>query len=459
MPRWPEQRIRARAAWAGTGDAATERVWFDLRERLGGTEFLGYSTETAEAEILAIVVDGESVPTAAAGQTVALVLNQTPFYAESGGQVGDTGTIVAPGVMVEVTDTQKRLGDLFVHIGQLVEGEIAPGLAVAATVDHARRGAIRAHHSATHLLHAALRDRLGAHVAQKGSLNAPDRLRFDVSQPTPITRDDLAVVEAAVNAQIRANTEVTTRLMTPDAAVAEGAMALFGEKYGDEVRVVGMGLPREGKPFSVELCGGTHVGRTGDIGLFRITGESAVSAGVRRIEAVTGSSAEEAIGLSERRLAEAAGLLRVGPAELVERLTQVLEDRRKLERLVSELQKKVATGGGAAAIEDVAGTKLAARDLGDVPARDLKGMAEAIANDLGSGVVAVVSTAEGKASVVVRVSTDLVGRFNAVDLVRAASLALGGKGGGGRPDLAQAGGPDAGAVDAALDAIRAVLAA
>ena len=454
-----EQRIRARAAWAGTGDAATERVWFDLRERLGGTEFLGYSTETAEAEILAIVVDGESVPTAAAGQTVALVLNQTPFYAESGGQVGDTGTIVAPGVTVEVTDTQKRLGDLFVHIGQLVEGEIAPGLAVAATVDHARRGAIRAHHSATHLLHAALRDRLGAHVAQKGSLNAPERLRFDVSQPTPITRDDLAVVEAAVNAQIRANTEVTTRLMTPDAAVAEGAMALFGEKYGDEVRVVGMGLPREGKPFSVELCGGTHVGRTGDIGLFRITGESAVSAGVRRIEAVTGASAEEAIGLSERRLAEAAGLLRVGPAELVERLTQVLEDRRKLERLVSELQKKVATGGGAAAIEDVAGTKLAARDLGDVPARDLKGMAEAIANDLGSGVVAVVSTAEGKASVVVRVSTDLVGRFNAVDLVRAASLALGGKGGGGRPDLAQAGGPDAGAVDAALDAIRAVLAA
>ena len=304
-----------------------------------------------------------------------------------------------------------------------------------------------------------MRDRLGAHVAQKGSLNAPDRLRFDVSQPTPISREDLAVVEAAVNAQIRANTEVTTRLMTPDAAVAEGAMALFGEKYGDEVRVVGMGLPHEGKPFSVELCGGTHVGRTGDIGLFRITGESAVSAGVRRIEAVTGASAEEAIGLSERRLAEAAGLLRVGPAELVERLTQVLEDRRKLERLVSELQKKVATGGGAAAIEDVAGTKLAARDLGDVPARDLKGMAEAIANDLGSGVVAVVSTAEGKASVVVRVSTDLVGRFNAVDLVRAASLALGGKGGGGRPDLAQAGGPDAGAVDAALDAIRAVLAA
>ena len=454
-----EQRVRARAAWSGTGDAATERVWFDLREKFGGTEFLGYSTETAEAEILAVVVEGESVAAASAGQSVALVLNQTPFYGESGGQVGDTGRIVAPGLIVEITDTQKRLGDLFVHIGRVVEGEVAAGLAVAATVDHGRRGAIRAHHSATHLLHAALRDRLGAHVAQKGSLNAPDRLRFDVSQPTPITREDLAVVEAAVNAQIRANTEVTTRLMTPDAAVAEGAMALFGEKYGDEVRVVGMGTPGEKHPYSVELCGGTHVARTGDIGLFRITGESAVSAGVRRIEAVTGASAEEAIGQSERRLLEAAALLRVAPGELTERLTQLLEDRRKLERQVAELQKKVATGGGAAAIEQVAGISLAARNLGDVPARDLKGMAEAIANDLGSGVVVVVSTAEGKASVVVRVSTDLVGKLNAVDLVRVASIALGGKGGGGRPDLAQAGGPDAGAAEAALDAIRAALAA
>ena len=454
-----EQRVRARAAWAGTGDAATERVWFDLREKLGATEFLGYSTETAEAEILAVVSEGEVVAAAGAGQSVALVLNQTPFYAESGGQVGDTGRITGPGLVIEVTDTQKRLGEVFVHLGRVVEGEVSAGVAVVATVDHARRSAIRAHHSATHLLHAALRQRLGPHVTQKGSLNAPDRLRFDVSQPTPITREDLAVVEAAVNAQIRANTEVTTRLMTPEAAVAEGAMALFGEKYGDEVRVVGMG-ERDGETlYSVELCGGTHVGRTGDIGLFRVTGESAVSAGVRRVEAVTGQAALDAIMENDRRLLETAGLLRVGPAELAERVGQLLEDRRRLERQVAELQRKVATGGGAAAVEQVAGIALAARNLGDVPARDLKGMAEAIANDLGSGVVAVVSTAEGKASVVVRVSADLTGKHNAVELVRAASVALGGKGGGGRPDPAQAGGPDAGAADAALDAIRAALAA
>ena len=454
-----EQRVRARAAWAGTGDAATERVWFDLRERLGSTEFLGYSTETAEAEILAVVSEGEVAASAGAGQTVALVLNQTPFYAESGGQVGDTGRITAPGLAIDVTDTQKRLGDLFVHIGRVAEGEVSAGIAVVATVDHSRRSAIRAHHSATHLLHAALRQRLGPHVMQKGSLNAPDRLRFDVSQPTPISREDLAVVETAVNAQIRANTPVTTRLMTPDAAVAEGAMALFGEKYGDEVRVVGMGERDGEKLYSVELCGGTHVGRTGDIGLFRITGESAVSAGVRRVEAVTGQAALDAIMDNDRRLLETAALLRVAPAELADRVGQLLEDRRKLERQVAELQRKVATGGGAAAVEQVAGVSLAARNLGDVPARDLKGMAEAIANDLGSGVVAVVSTAEGKASVVVRVSTDLVGKLNAVELVRAASVALGGKGGGGRPDLAQAGGPDASAADAALDAIRAALAA
>ncbi len=454
-----EQRVRARAAWAGTGDAATERVWFDLREKLGATEFLGYSTETAEAEILAVVSDGEVVASAGPGQTVALVLNQTPFYAESGGQVGDTGRITGPGLAIEVTDTQKRLGEVFVHLGRVVEGEVAAGMAVVATVDHARRGAIRGHHSATHLLHAALRERLGPHVTQKGSLNAPDRLRFDVSQPTPITREDLAVVEMAVNAQIRANTEVTTRLMTPDAAVAEGAMALFGEKYGDEVRVVGMGERNGETLYSVELCGGTHVGRTGDIGLFRVTGESAVSAGVRRIEAVTGQAALDAIMDNDRRLLETAALLRVAPADLADRVGQLLEDRRKLERQVAELQRKVATGGGAAAVEQVAGVNLAARNLGDVPARDLKGMAEAIANDLGSGVVAVVSTAEGKASVVVRVSADLVSKLNAVELVRVASVALGGKGGGGRPDLAQAGGPDAGAADAALDAIRAALAA
>lgn len=457
-----EQRVRARAAWSGTGDAATERVWFDLRETLGATECLGYSTERAEAEILAVVADGTAVEEAGAGDRVEIVLNQTPFYAESGGQVGDAGRIQAPGLLIEVDDTHKRVGDLFVHLGRVVQGRASRGVAVTAEVDHGRRGAIRAHHSATHLLHAALRARLGEHVTQKGSLNAPDRLRFDVSQPTPISREDLAVVEAAVNAQIRANTEVTTRLMTPDAAVGQGAMALFGEKYGDEVRVVSMGTPGaetggHAKPYSVELCGGTHVGRTGDIGLFRITGEGAVSAGVRRIEAVTGETAQGVVIESERRLAEMASLLRVSPVELVERVSQLVEDRRRLERQVSDLQRKLATGATAAAIEQVAGVALAARNLGDVPPRDLKGMAEAIGTEMGSGVVAVVSTAEGKASIVVRVSQDLAGRLNAVDLVRAASVALGGKGGGGRPDLAQAGGPDAAAAEEALEAIRSEL--
>ena len=455
-----EQRTRARAAWAGTGDTATERVWFDLRERLGATEFLGYSTEAAEGEILALVVGGAAVDVAAPGAAVAVVMNQTPFYAESGGQVGDAGRITGPdGLVIGVDDTQKRLGDLFVHLGTVEAGTARMGTAVQASVDHIRRGAIRAHHSATHLLHAALRQRLGPHVTQKGSLNAPDRLRFDVSQPTPIGRDDLLAVEAAVNAQVRANTEVSTRLMTPEAAVAEGAMALFGEKYGDEVRVVSMGERDEKGAYSVELCGGTHVRRTGDIGLFRIVSEGGVSAGVRRVEALTGAAALAAVLEADRRLTEAATLLRANPAEVPERVAQLQEDRRRLERQVAELQKKLATGGAATEMERHGDVALAVRNLGDIPPRDLKGVAEAIGSGMGSGVVAVVSTAEGKASIVVRVSEDLVARFSAVDLVRRASAAVGGKGGGGRPDLAQAGGPDAGAADAALDAVRTALAA
>jgi alanyl-tRNA synthetase len=453
-----EQRRRARAAWAGTGEAATETVWFELKEKLGATEFLGYTTEQAEAEILGLVSGGQSVARVAAGQDVAVILNQTPFYAESGGQVGDTGVIVAPGLRIAVTDTQKKLGELFVHLGRVEEGVAELGQPVLAELDHARRGAIRAHHSATHLLHEALRRRLGDHVAQKGSLNAPDRLRFDISQPTPISRDDLAWVEREVNAHIRANSEVTTRLMTPDAAVAEGARALFGEKYGDEVRVVSMGEGEGNRgAYSIELCGGTHVRRTGDIGLLRIVGESAVSAGIRRIEAVTGESALALIAETDRRLLEAASALKANPAELAERVTALVEDRRRLERQVAELQKKLATGGAAAEVESVAGVSFAPRDLGEVPARELKGIAEEIGKQIGSGVVAVVSTAEGKASIVVGVSADLTERLNAVELVRAASVAMGGKGGGGRPDLAQAGGPDATRVDEAFAAIRGAL--
>ncbi len=456
-----EQRVRARAAWAGSGDLATEKQFYELRESVGATEFLGYSTESAEAEIRAILLDGVPVSHAAAGNDIAILLNQTPFYAESGGQVGDTGTIAGPGgVRIVVTDTQKKLGELFVHYGRVESGEVRVGMPVVAAVDHARRTRIRAHHSATHLLHEALRRRLGTHVQQKGSLNAPDRLRFDVSHPKPVTAEELAFAEAEVNARIRENGEVTTRLMTPEAAVAEGAMALFGEKYGDEVRVVAMGDGDETRPaYSIELCGGTHVRRTGDIGLFRIFSESAVSAGIRRIEAVTGEAAEALVAANDRRLLEVAGVLRASPAEVPERVAALVEDRKRLERVVSELQKKLATGGGAAAVEEIGGIKFAARNLGEVPARDLKGLAEAIGKQIESGVVALVSTAEGKASIVVGVSADLVARFSAVDLVRAASAAVGGKGGGGRPDLAQAGGPEGDKAEAALEAVRDALAA
>jgi len=364
------------------------------------------------------------------------------------------------GLRIAVTDTQKKLGDLIVHLGHVQSGEARVGIPVAAAVDHVRRTTIRAHHSATHLLHEALRRRLGTHVTQKGSLNAPDRLRFDVSHPRPITGEDIAWVDAEVNAKIRENTEVLTRLMTPDAAVEMGAMALFGEKYGEEVRVVMMGAPEGNKPaWSIELCGGTHVRRTGDIGYFRIISESAVAAGVRRVEAVTGAAAEAVADDMQHRLNEAAGALRAPPAEVPTRIAAMQAENRRLERQVAELQKKLATGGGGAEVETVAGVTLAARNLGDVPARELKGLADAIGKQLGSGVVALVSSADGKASIVVGVSPDLTGRFNAVELVRAASAAVGGKGGGGRPDMAQAGGPDGSRAEEALAAVRGAMAA
>jgi len=454
-----EQRARARAAWAGTGEAATETVWFELREKLGASEFLGYATETAEGEILSVIAGGKPVESAGAGTEVAVILNQTPFYGEAGGQVGDTGTIAGPdGLVIDVTDTQRKLGDLFVHLGHVAAGTAKPGQAVVAEVDHARRSAIRGHHSATHLLHEAMRRKLGTHVTQKGSLNAPDRLRFDVSQPRPVTPEELAWIEGEVNARVRENTEVNTRLMTPDAAVEQGAMALFGEKYGDEVRVVSMGSgDGERGAWSIELCGGTHVRRTGEIGLFKIVAENAVAAGVRRIEAVTGDAALALVAENERRLAEAAAALRTNPAELPDRVAALLENQRKLERQLADLQKKLATGGTAAEIEEVNGVKFSARNLGEVPPREMKGIAEAIGKQMGGGVVALVSTAEGKLSIVVGVSADLTASNNAVDLVRSASAAAGGKGGGGRPDMAQAGGPDGGKADEALAAVRAAV--
>jgi alanyl-tRNA synthetase len=458
-----EQKRRARAAWAGSGEAATESLWFDVKEGAGATEFLGYSTESAEGEIRAMLVDGKAVESAPAGTEVAVVLNQTPFYAESGGQVGDAGLISAgEACRIVVRDTQKKLGDLFVHHGVVAHGEARVGLAVQAEVDHARRGAIRAHHSATHLLHEALRRRLGDHVAQKGSLNAPDRLRFDVSHPAPMSDGDLAWVEAEVNARIRENAEVTTRLMTPDQAVAAGAMALFGEKYGEEVRVVGMGHDPAAKAkhgvYSLELCGGTHVRRTGDIGLFRIVSEGAVSAGVRRVEAVTGEAALKVLEERDRQLNEAASALKVRPSELPERVAALMEERRKLEREVAELRKKLATGGAAAEVETLGGLRVALRDVGEVPARDLKGLAEAILKGGTADIAALVSTEGGKASIVVGLGEGAKGRADAVALVRAAAAAVGGKGGGGRPEMAQAGGPDVAKVAEALAAVRETLA-
>jgi alanyl-tRNA synthetase len=458
------QKDQARAAWAGSGDVGTEKVWFELKDTLGATDFLGYSTEHAEGQVTALVKGGAQVQAAEIGDTVAIIVNQTPFYGESGGQVGDTGLIVtAAGGTVQVQDTQKKLGGLFVHVGTVTQGRIAVGDTVALTVDGARRSAIRANHSATHLLHEALRQQVGTHIAQKGSQVSEDRLRFDVSQPTPLTEADIVAVEAEVNARIRANAEVVTRLMTPDEAVAEGAMALFGEKYGDEVRVVSMGGPDGArKHFSVELCGGTHVRRTGDIGLFKIVSESAVSAGVRRIEAVTGAGALAYFAGQERLLRAASEALRVAPADLPARVAALVEDRKRLDKDLSDARRQAALGGGAGGAtaptsESINGVTFIGRVVENLPARELKPMADALKQQAGSAVIALVATEEDKASLVVAVTEDLTSRFSAVDLVKAGAAALGGKGGGGRPDMAQAGGADVTQAGAAIAAIAALL--
>ena len=452
------QRIMARAAWAGSGDLATDDIWFDLRDKLGATEFLGYETEKAEGRVLAIVKNGLYVEEAHAGEEVAVLFNQTPFYAESGGQVGDMGVIRKEDAEATVLDTQNKMGKLHVHSIKVETGILRLRDDAKFTVDGERRRAIRANHSATHLLHAALRRRLGGHVTQKGSLVAPDRLRFDISHPKAVEADELTAVEAEVNAQVRRNTEVSTRLMDPDQAVEAGAMALFGEKYGDEVRVVTMGEDADGG-FSTELCGGTHVGRTGDIGLFKIVSEGAVAAGVRRIEALTAGAAVDYLAERERILGQAAALLKAQPADVPGRVESLLEERRHLERDLAETRRKLATGGAAAAIEvkDIDGIKFAPQVLDDVPAKDLKGMADDLVKQVGSGVVALITVNQGRASLVVAVTDDLTARISAIDLVRAGSAAVGGKGGGGRPDMAQAGGPKGGEAARAVAAIEAAL--
>ena len=462
------QRAEARKAWAGSGDRAEDSIWFALRESHGATEFLGYETETAEGELRALVRDGAAVERAEAGEAVAAIANQTPFYAESGGQIGDTGTLEAEGGRIEITDTVQRAEGLHVHIGRVAEGAVTVGDAVRLSVDGERRTRVRANHSVTHLAHEALRRVLGDHVTQKGSLVGPDRMRFDFSHPKALAPDEIAAVEDDVNRRIRANGAVATRLMTPEAAVEAGALALFGEKYGEEVRVVSMGPPAAGETgdfYSTELCGGTHVRRTGDIGLFRILSESAVAAGVRRIEVVTGAAAERQARAEAQALAGAAAVLKTGAADLPSRVAALLDERKKLERELAEARRALLSAGGGAgggaaagpATRQVNGVTYAPRTIDGASPKELKPMADDLKAQIGSGVVALVTGSGGKASIVVGVTDDLTDRISAVDLVRIGSAALGGKGGGGRPDMAQAGGPDPSAADAALAAIEDAL--
>jgi len=459
-----EQRAKARAAWAGSGDTADQAIWFDVRQKVGATEFLGYDTERAEGKVTAIIVEGKEVASLRAGQTGWLIVNQTPFYAESGGQMGDTGRFVGGNGEATIADVQKMVGDLHAHHSTVDKGEIKLGDDVVMTVDAVRRAQLRAHHSATHLLHEALRRHLGTHVTQKGSLVAPDRLRFDISHTKPISQEELRKVEDEVNARVRLNSAVTTRLMTPEEAIAAGAMALFGEKYGDEVRVLAMG-GADGEKYSVELCGGTHALRTGDIGLFRIVGEGAVSAGVRRIEALAGAAAEDYVRHQIDLLNQAANTLKIRPEDLPARLQALVDGQRKIERELSDARKALAlagSGGGAESsaadeVRQVGDIKMIGRVLNGVPGKDLKGMADAFKKKLGSGVVALIGIEEGKASAVVGVTDDLSKKLSAVELVKAGVAALGGKGGGGRPDMAQGGGPDAAKAADALKAIEAAV--
>jgi alanyl-tRNA synthetase len=458
------QKAEARANWSGSGDAATENVWFAVKDRAGSTEFLGYETEKAEGVVTALVKDGAMVESAAEGEDVAIIVSQTPFYGESGGQQGDTGIISGDGFRAEVRDTLKKADGVFVHYAKLVSGALKVGAAAELAVDRKRRTGLRANHSATHLLHEAMRHVLGTHVAQKGSLVAPDRLRFDFSHPKPVSEAELAEVEAMANEIVLQNAPVTTRLMAVDDAIASGAMALFGEKYGDEVRVVSMGTAlhggKAGKAYSIELCGGTHARQTGDIGLVRIVSEGAVAAGVRRLEALTGDDARRHLDEQDRRLKAVASALKTPPAEVLPRIEQLLEERKKLERDLREANKKLALGGGGSGegAEMIGSIKFAGKVVTGVEPRDLKPLASEALLALGSGIAVFIGVSgEGKASAVAGVSPDLTPSHSAIDLVKLAAVALGGSGGGGRPDMAQAGGPDGSRADAAIEAVRQAL--
>ena len=456
-----EQKAAARAAWKGSGEKASDELWYDIVEALGPTEFTGYSGHDGEGVVLELIKDGLRTNEAKEGETVTILLNQTPFYAESGGQVGDAGKLSSLlGFEGIVEDTSKPLGKLHALLTKVVKGAVNVGDVLQQKVDVERRTATRANHSATHLLHAALRRRLGEHVTQKGSLVAPDRLRFDFSHPKALTSEEIAAIEADVNAEIRANEPVVTRLMTPDEAVASGALALFGEKYGDEVRVLSMGRLSE-KHYSVELCGGTHVAATGDIAIFKIIAESAVSSGVRRIEALTGEGARQWLNARDEKLREAASALKASPEEVPARVAALVENARKLERELAEARKALAMGGGAkpeaAGPEDVGGRAFLGQVVEGLDPKSLRGEIDALKQRLGSGVAALVAVNEGRGSVAVGVTDDLAAQVSAVELVKAAVEALGGQGGGGRPDMAQGGGPDGSKAKEALQAVREAL--
>ena len=460
-----EQKAKARAAWSGSGETKDAAIWFDLAEKHGATEFLGYDTEISEGQILSLVQDGAAVEQAGEGQQVQIVVNQTPFYAESGGQVGDTGLIKTETGAARVTDTRKS-GGLFIHVAEVTLGTISRGQGAQLSVDHDRRSTIRANHSATHLLHEALRRALGDHVAQRGSLNAPDRLRFDFSHSKAMTPEELAQVEAEVNGFIRQNTPVETRIMTPDDARALGAQALFGEKYGDEVRVVSMGelsgsgKGANGQTYSLELCGGTHVARTGDIGMFALTAETASAAGIRRIEALTGQAAMEQLRRVDGELSEIAGIIKAQAGDVVAKVRALADERKALANEVATLKRQLAMGGGAEdAPKDINGIKLIARRVDGVSGKDLAPLVEEMKQRLGSGAVVVLTEADGKATVAAGVTQDLTAHVTAVELVQAATAALGGKGGGGRPDRAQGGAPSLAAADAAIAAVEALIGA
>ncbi|WBU57653.1 alanine--tRNA ligase [Paracoccus sediminicola] len=457
-----EQKAQARAAWAGSGETKDAAIWFELGEKHGATEFLGYDSEEAEGQVLSLVRDGAEIETAQQGEAVQIVVNQSPFYAEAGGQVGDTGTVQTETGMARISDTKKS-GGVFIHIGEVTMGQISRGQAAKLEVDHDRRGAIRANHSATHLLHEALRRHLGDHVAQRGSLNAPDRLRFDFSHNHAVTPDEIGKIEAEVNGFIRQNAAVETRIMTPDDAREIGAQALFGEKYGDEVRVVSMGKQsNSGKgtdreTYSLELCGGTHVARTGDIGMFMLLSDSASSAGVRRIEALTGQAALEQLRNSDAQLGEIAGLLKAQSGDVVNKVKALSDERKALERELATLKRQMAIGGGADDAKEVAGIKFIGRRVEGVTGKELAPLIEEMKQKLGSGAVLLMAEAGGKAAVAAGVTQDLTDRISAVSLVQAATEALGGKGGGGRPDRAQGGAPSLDAADAAIAAAERVL--